>query len=106
MEEIRAIREATSRRWNTTTPEERVTALNRAVRGWANYFNQGPVLPIYKRLQFTMEYRLRRWLVGKFKQRGAGCRKYPNQYLYEKLGLYKLPTTRADLLRSKACHSG
>jgi hypothetical protein len=41
-------------------------------------------------------------LMGKSGQRGTGYRQYPDKYLYETLGLYKLPTSRADLLRAKA----
>lgn len=38
-----AINEATSRRWDQDPPQDRVQVLNRLIRGWANYFDQGPV---------------------------------------------------------------
>jgi group II intron reverse transcriptase/maturase len=99
---MKKIHEETSVRWVSTTAEKRVTELNQIVRGWANYFNQGPVLKAYKKIQRYMDRRLQLWLVRKHKQKGRGYRQYPEQFLYEKLGLIKLPKTRAELSRAKA----
>jgi hypothetical protein len=35
-------------------------------------------------------------------KKGTGYRQYPKEYLYETLGLYRLPLTRGDLLNAKA----
>jgi RNA-directed DNA polymerase len=46
--------------------------------------------------------RLQRWLVRRSGQAGTGYRQYPDEYLYETLGLYALPSRRADLPSAKA----
>lgn len=100
---IGKIHDETSRRWLLTTAEGRVTEINRILQGWCNYFNQGPVLASYKTLRHYTEKRLRRWLVKKHKQRGTtGYRQYPDKFLYEKLGLYKIADVMADVPRAKA----
>ena len=94
----------TSRRLLLSTPERRVLEINRIIQGWCGYFNQGPVLPCYKIVRCYTERRLRRWLVKKHKLRGTttGCRQYPDEFLYGKLGLYPIPQTMADVSRAKA----
>jgi len=100
---VRKIHEQTSRRWLLTTAEKRVEELNAILRGWVGYFNQGPVIKCYDTVRKYTEKRLRRWLVSKHKQRGkSGYRLYPDELLYEKLGLYELPRRMADVPRAKA----
>jgi RNA-directed DNA polymerase len=99
---MREIHEQTSSQWNASEPETRVTVLNQKLRGWAGYFDQGPVARSYRRLQDYTERRLRRWLMRRCQQRGTGYRQYPDAYLYERLGLYKLPLNRADQSKAKA----
>ncbi len=100
---IKKIHEETSRRWLTTSAEKRVLEINRILRGWCNYFNQGPVIPSYKILRCYTEKRLRRWLVSKGKRKGTtGYRQFPDEHLYKQLGLYKIPLVRADVSRAKA----
>ena len=41
---FKEIHDATTPRWNMTTPEERIEKINMFIRGWAAYFNQGPVV--------------------------------------------------------------
>jgi len=84
------IHDETTNRWNATTPERRVEELNPMLRGWANYFNQGPVREIYRRLHDYTARRLRIWLRRRSGKRGTGYRQYSDQYLYEKLGLIRL----------------
>jgi RNA-directed DNA polymerase len=96
------IHDATSSRWNTKPVESRIDELNPMIRGWAGYFNQGPVCQIYRGIQEYTERRLRIWLMRRRGKRGTGYRQYPDEYLYETLGLYRLPRTRADLLNAKA----
>ena len=74
------------------TPEHRVEAeISSLLRGWAGYFNQGPVTRIYETARRYTERRVRRWLMRRRGQRGTGYRQYPDEYLYQKLGLYALP---------------
>ena len=84
------IHEQTTNRWDATTPERRVEELNPILRGWANYFSQGPVKKIYRSLDDYTARRLRIWLRRRSGKRGTGYRQYPDQYLYEKLGLIRL----------------
>jgi group II intron reverse transcriptase/maturase len=86
----RAISEETSRRWLLTDVEERVMKLNRMLVGWANYFCLGPVSKAYHAIDSHAQYRLRQWLRGKHKIKGAGTARFPDAYLYDTLGLIKL----------------
>ncbi len=97
-----AIHEATSRRWDRDRPGNRVAVINHLIRGWAAYYNQGPVLKVYRAIQWNTERRLQSWLRRRTSQPGTGYRQYPESYLYETLGLYKLPSARRDLPNAKA----
>ncbi len=99
---LRAIHDETTRQWYTSQPEVRTAVINQKLRGWAGYFDQGPVLKEYRTIQNYTERRLRRWLMRRRQKRGAGYHQYPDEYLYEKLGLIKLATSRADLSNAKA----
>ncbi|TLV18384.1 group II intron reverse transcriptase/maturase, partial [Klebsiella indica] len=80
----------TTSRWNCTPIAERAERLNPLLRGWASYFNQGPVLQIYRDIDIYTARRVRIWLQRRKGQRGTGYRQYPDQYLYEQLGLIRL----------------
>jgi group II intron reverse transcriptase/maturase len=79
-----------------------VGRLNRKLTGWANYFCLGPVSPAYRAINTHVTQRLRRWLCRKHKVRGSGRTRYPDQYLYEVLGLINLPRRTRDLPWAKA----
>lgn len=79
-----------------------VGRLNRKLMGWANYFCLGPVSPAYRAINTHVIQRLRRWLCRKHKVRGSGRMRYPDQYLYEVLGLINLPKRTRDLPWAKA----
>ena len=68
--------------------------LNPILRGWCGYFNQGPVTVAYRMVRQYTERRLRRWLMKKHKRTGTGYRQYPDEYLYETLGLFEIPWQR------------
>ncbi|HYI96023.1 MAG TPA: group II intron maturase-specific domain-containing protein [Bryobacteraceae bacterium] len=70
---LREIHEQTSSQWNASEPEVRIKVLNAKISGWAGYFNQGPVVHIYKRIQTYTDARVRRWLMRRRKKRGTGC---------------------------------
>ncbi len=92
----------TSRRFLLLTPEEVVTRLNRQLRGWANYFRLGPVSRAYRAVDRYVTNRLRRWLCKKHKVPGAGTSRFPNTYLYQQLGLIRLPALTRNLPWAKA----
>ena len=79
-----------------------VGRLNRKLTGWANYFCLGPVSPAYRAINSHVTQRLRRWLCKKHKVSGTGLARYPDQYLYEQLGLVNLPARTHDLPWAKA----
>lgn len=99
---IERIHDATTPRWNLESVETRVSALNALLRGWSGYFNQGRVIRAYRVIQCYTRRRLRRWLIRRQGKRGTGYRQYPDEYLYETLGLYQLPESRAAVANAKA----
>ena len=82
--------------------EERIGKLNRLLRGWANYFCLGPVSKAYRIIDAHTQYRIREWLRHKHKTKGRGTARYPNDYLYDTLGLIRLELTTRNLPWAKA----
>ncbi len=94
--------EQTSRRFLLLEAEEIVARLNRQLRGWANYFCLGPVSRAYRAVDSYVTNRLRRWLCKKHKVPGAGTSRFPDEYLYQELGLIRLPRLTRNLPWAKA----
>jgi group II intron reverse transcriptase/maturase len=99
---IQRIHDETTPRWNLGSAETRVSALNALLRGWSGYFNQGRVIRTYRVIQGYTRRRLQRWLIRRQGKRGTGYRQYPDEYLYETLGLYQLPESRTAVAKAKA----
>jgi RNA-directed DNA polymerase len=99
---LRRIHARTSPQWYPDEPASTVARISSLIRGWCGYFDQGPVLDIYKLVRAYTERRVRRWLMRRAGRRGAGFRQIPDEYLYQTLGLYAVPLRRADLPRAKA----
>lgn len=84
------VSEMTRRTWTGLSEPEQVARLNRKLRGWSNYFRLGTVSRSYRRIDFHVQTRLRRWLCAKTGRQGAGTGTYPNQRLYNEMGLFQL----------------
>ena len=99
---LREISQQTSRRNQGLDAETMIRRLNRKLLGWSNYFDQGPVLRSYMKIDAHTRFRLRQWLVRKHKQRGRGAVRYPAWKLYREMGLMQLQNIRPDVPCAKS----
>jgi len=87
------ISELTKRGTTWLEVEAQIGRINRKLRGWSNYFRVGTVSRAYRNIDSHVRYRVRQWLCAKFKVPGQGKARYPDEYLYRELGLYRLQRT-------------
>jgi RNA-directed DNA polymerase len=83
----------TDRRTCQQDAEGKVRKLNLMLRGWANYFYLGTVVGAYTVVMKHARRRLRRWLCKKHKVRVGEYKRFPNEYLHQRLGLIRLRGT-------------
>lgn len=92
----------TERRTTGRKVEDVVESLNCKLEGWANYFCLGPVSKAYRAIDAHTATRLRRWLCKKHKTGRAARSCYPDEYLYETLGLVRLSRLTQGFAWAKA----
>ena len=92
---LRRIRDETSQTWSPVSVQIRVEVINRVVRGWCNYFDQGAAHPAYRKVSRHLVWRFRRWLMKKHKRLGSAARHYPMPVLRE-MGLYLPQLVKRD----------
>jgi group II intron reverse transcriptase/maturase len=97
----RTISELTSRRQLLLPAEECVDRLVWTMSGWATYYCLGPVSRAYQAIDQHAARRLRRWLSKKH-QTGRGLTRFPDEYLYQTLGLTRLTVRTRDFPWAKA----
>jgi RNA-directed DNA polymerase len=90
---LQQIHGATTPHKHAESPELRVAAITRLLRGWVEYFNQGPVLPTYKLLRWYVQRRLQRWFVRRSGQSGTGRRRKTPENSYSSRPPATAPTT-------------
>jgi RNA-directed DNA polymerase len=85
----------TDRRMTPKSLSVIIEEVNTALRGWVGYFHYRNSSKAFNRLKFHVEARVRTHLRKrhKIKSRAAGFTMFTNRSLYEKYGLYKVPTT-------------
>ena len=94
---VRSVSDLTGRNTLWRDARDVVDDLNRLLRGWANYYCLGPVSRAYRAVDAHVTTRLRRWLCRKHKQASRGTARYPDERLYEKYGLIRLPVLTRSL---------
>ncbi len=90
-------------RRNLSLPKDVVLyKLNEVVRGWTGYFYYQNCSEDLSGLKNYLEERVRTYLRRKKADRHRGYKAYPCGYLYNVLGLYKIPTTAPWTQTAKA----
>jgi RNA-directed DNA polymerase len=96
------ISQKTRRETNGRDTEEMVGDLNLLLKGWANYFRLGSVSKAYESVDSHVRNRLRQWLRRKHKVKGRGTPQFPDNYLYQQLGVIRLTHYQSNLPWAKA----
>jgi RNA-directed DNA polymerase len=98
----REISALTGSRWVLLPAEGQVARLNRLLTGWSNYFCLGAVSAAYRAVDYHVRDRLRRWLCRKHGVDSRGPILYPDQHLYDVLGLVRLGAKTRSFSWAKA----
>ena len=87
--------------WNSNTGGggaiDLVIHLNRKLVGWSRYFCLGPVSKAYRSVDAHTRFRLRQWLQAKHQTHTGRYSRFSDEYLYNTLGLVRLPGSTRNL---------
>jgi group II intron reverse transcriptase/maturase len=74
---------------------ELIKKLNETLRGWSGYYHYRNCTKSFNKVKWYVEERVRTHLRKrhKIKSRAMGYKRFPNKVLYNRYGLFKLPTT-------------
>lgn len=89
------IKRLTNRKKHMLSTKETIKNLNGVVRGWTNYFYYGNCSRELCKLKEYINMRVRIYLRKKHKINNKGYQCFSYSYLYNELGLYKIPTNAA-----------
>lgn len=82
--------------WTLHVPEEEaIKTVNRKLKGWSAYFHYGQSTKAFCAMEGFVCKRVRRWLWKRHKSKGNQYERYPNEVLYQRYKLWKLPTWAA-----------
>ena len=88
----RSIREKVREITNPARPikvQEVIEQLNPAIRGWVNYFKIANSSKKFGKVRLYAAKKVRKFMRKRRNKSGHGYKKYPDDYLYNKLGLYR-----------------
>ena len=88
----RSIREKVRKITNSARPikvEEVIEQLNPVIRGWVNYFRIANSSKKFGKIRLYAAKKVRKFMRKRRNKSGYGYKKYPDSYLYNKLGLYR-----------------
>jgi len=88
----RSIREKIRKITNPCRPikvEEVIEQLNPVIRGWVNYFKIANSSKKFGKIRLYAAKKVRKFMRRRRGKSGYGYKKYPDDYLYNRLGLYR-----------------
>lgn len=87
----KAIKEKVKKITNPARPvkvEEVIRELNPVIRGWVNYFKIANSSKKFGKIKWYTANKVRKFMRRRRNKSGYGYKEYPDDYLYNKLGLY------------------
>ena len=85
------IKSLTRRNMLPNKTEDIVSKVNKVARGWRNYFYYGNCSRSMQKMDNYLQSRVRIFLRRKHRVQTIGYKRFPTEFLHNKLGLYKIP---------------
>jgi group II intron reverse transcriptase/maturase len=87
------VKQLTAERYSATPTAIVIQRVNEVVRGWVGYFYYGNCSKAMSYLRQYLVRRIRIYLRRKHHYNGYGYKRFPDDYYYQTLGLYKISRT-------------